>query len=127
MKLRTLLTLQFLYAAMALGYLAVSYLRMQSGDVPLSKAPPVTAMLMFVIYAACVFFFGVKYEEKPYRIAMAIAIPGCAFGGVLMNIVSYFQNGLEGFSSFAAWAIGVAINTYGLIWNVIAAIGAYKR
>lgn len=127
MKLRTLLTLQFLYAAMALAYLAVSYVRIMGGGGPLSKAPPMPAAVIFVIYAACLLCFGVYYKHVPYRIAMALAIPVCAFGGVLMNIVSYFQTGLEGFSSFGAWAIGVAINTYGLIWNVIAAIGAYKR
>lgn len=127
MKLRTLLTLQFLYAALGLAYLAVSYMQIRGGGVPLSKAPPGPAALLFVIYAACLLAFGVYYRGVPYRIAMAIAIPALAFGGVLMNIVSYFQTGLEGYSSFAAWAIGTAINAYGLIWNVVAAIGAYER
>ncbi len=82
---------------------------------------------LFFVYAACVFFFGVRYRQKPYRIAMAISIPALAYGGVLLNLVNYFRTGLEGYGSFAAWAVGTAINTYGLIWNVIAAIGAYQR
>lgn len=127
MKLRTLLNLQFLYAALALAYLAVSFIRIQGGEAGLSKAPPGPAAAMFVVYAICVFAFGVKYKEKPYRIAMAIAIPALAFGGVLMNIVSYFRTGLEGYSSLGAWAIGTAINAYGVIWNIIAAFGKYER
>ena len=43
-----------------------------------------------------------------------------AFGGV-MNIASFFRTGFEGFDSFGAWAVGVAINAYGR--NVITAIG----
>lgn len=127
MKLRTLLILQFLYAAMAIAYLAVSYLQVRAGGAQLSTAPPLPAMVLFVVYAALVYAFGVRYRQSPYRIAMAIAIPALAYGGVLMNIVNYFQTGLDGYSSFAAWAIGTAINTYGLIWNVVAAIGAHRR
>ncbi|RJF92968.1 hypothetical protein [Sphingomonas cavernae] len=127
MTLRTLLKLQFLYALLGLIYLAVSFIRIQGGEAGLSKAPPAPAAAAFVVYALCVYVFGVRYREKPYRIAMAIAIPVLAFGGVLVNIVSYFRIGLEGYHSFGAWAIGTAINIYGVIWNIVAAFGKYER
>jgi hypothetical protein len=118
--------LQCLYPAMAIAYLAVSYLQVRSGGAQLSRAPPLPAMGLFVVYAACL-LFGVYRKHMPYRIAMGAAIPALAYGGVLMNIVNYVQTGLDGYSSFAAWAIGTAINTYGLLWNAVAAAGAYRR
>jgi hypothetical protein len=58
---------------------------------------------------------------------MALAIPLFGVGGVAMNILNFAQTGIDGCSSFAAWASGTAINSYGLIWNIVAASGAYKR
>lgn len=58
---------------------------------------------------------------------MTAAVLMFGFGGVLMNIVHYLQSGLEGFSSFPGFAVGVSINAFGLIWNALAAIGAYQR
>ncbi|MGH2416440.1 MAG: hypothetical protein ACRDEA_22660 [Microcystaceae cyanobacterium] len=81
MKLRTLLTLQFLYAVMAMAYLTVSYMQMRAGRGTLSTAPPIPAMALFVVYAACL-LFGVYRKHMPYRIAMAVAIPILAWGGV---------------------------------------------
>jgi hypothetical protein len=126
MKLRTLLTFQALYPLMAIGYLLASYWQVRSGGVQFSTASPLANMPLFAVYAACL-LFGVYGMHGLYRSAMAAAILMFATGGVALNIANYVQTGLDGYSSFAAWAIGTAINTYGLVWNLIAALGAYRR
>jgi hypothetical protein len=126
MKLRTLLTLQALYPLMAIAYLLASFWQVRSGGVQFSTASPLANLPIFVLYAACL-LLAVYGKDGLYRIAMAAAVLALAPGGVFMNIFNYLQTGLEGYSSFAAWAIGTAINIYGLVWNIVAAIGAYRR
>lgn len=126
MRLRLLLMFQALYAVMAIGYLLASYWQVRSGGVQFSAAAPLANILLFAVYAGCL-LLGVYGWHGPYRIAMAAAILIFATGGVVMNILNYAMTGLAGYSSFAAWAIGVAINVYGLLWNVIAAAGVYRR
>jgi hypothetical protein len=126
MKLRTLLTLQAFYPLMAIAYLLASYWQVRSGGVQFSTALPLANITIFLVYAACL-LLGVYRRETLYRIAMAAAVLAIAPGGVFMNILNYLQTGLEGYSSFTAWAVGTAINIYGLVWNIIAAIGAYRR
>lgn len=125
MKLRTLLMLQALYPVMGGGYLVVRYLQLRSGIVQLS-ASPLWAIPIFLVYAACL-LLGVRRKELPYRITMAAAIPICATDGVLINILTYAHTGTASYGSTAVWAVGVAIHSYGLILNVLAAIGAYRR
>ncbi len=58
---------------------------------------------------------------------MAIAIVPFGVGGVVMNILNYAQHGLRDYSSFGIWLIAVGINGYGTIWNIMAALGLFRR
>lgn len=125
MKLRTLLILQFTFAILSLSYLAASYLRETQGDGPLSAAPIIPSMISFVIYSTFL-VAGVLRKHTLYRVLMGIAVVGYGSTGVVLNIVNYFLDGQEDYSSLGAWILAVAINSYGTIWNVLAMFGIYK-
>lgn len=126
MKLRTLLLLQFSFAALSLLYLTVSLIRVSGGSIPLSAAPIIPSMLAFGVY--CGFLsFGIFRRYLLYRITMAIAVLGFGYGGVVVNILNYFNTGVEGYLSFTAWLLALVINSYGTLWNIMAMLGLYKR
>lgn len=126
MRLGLLLKFQAAYAVLAIGYLLLSYQQVQSGGVQFSAAAPLANIPIFLAYAGCL-LLGVYRKHVPYRLAMLAAVLMFGGGGVVMNVVNYVQSGLDGYSSFAALAAAVAINAFGLIWNVIAALGVYTR
>jgi hypothetical protein len=39
----------------------------------------------------------------------------------------YMDSGLEHYATFSAFAIAVAINSYGTVLNIIAALGLFKN
>jgi len=89
-------------------------------------ADPLTSGIFLCTYA--LFLLSAFLEnDRYYRILMGISVVGFGYGGVLLNIINYFQNGLDGYSSFTAWLIAVAINTYGLFFNLLATLGYYKK
>lgn len=126
MKLRTLLILQAIFAAMALAFLFTSAWYLNTTGKGLSAAAIVPSIAMFVVYSACLLLprFGALGW---YRIAMAVAIVLFGVGGVVLNVVNYVQNGLRDFASFEVFLIAVAINAFGTIWNIVAAVGAFER
>lgn len=62
-----------------------------------------------------------------YRISMLPALVLFGGGGVIGNIDRYLNSGLAEYASFAAWAVAVAINLFGTVLNVIAALGWFRR
>lgn len=116
---------QVAFAAASVGYLLTSlYLEVTSGA-GLSAAPMAFSLIAFAVYFACLFLprFGMM---RSYRTVMVIALILFGGGGVIGNIVRYFQTGLEQYASFYAWIIAVAINSYGTIFNFIAASGWFR-
>jgi uncharacterized membrane protein len=126
MKLRTLLILQCSYAVMSLAFLLASGWSARTSGEPLSAAPVVPSIVMFMIYAGCLLL--PKLERIGwYRVAMTIAIVPFGVAGVLMNILNYARHGLRDYSSFAIWFIAVGISSYGTLWNIVVAIGWFDR
>jgi len=64
---------------------------------------------------------------KGYRVAMVVAIVLMGGGGVVGNIMRYMDSGLEHYATFSAFVIAVAINSYGTVLNIIAALGLFKN
>ncbi len=126
MKLATLLKFQFMFFLMAIGYLIMSYVSISKGEAPLSPADPLISGSFLLLYG--LFLVTAMFKmDLLYRILMAISVLGFGYGGVIFNILNYIQNGIEGYSSFMAWFIAVAINSYGLVFNLLAMMGKYKQ
>jgi hypothetical protein len=125
-RLQTLIMLQASFAAASLGYLFISAWRQSTTGEPLSAAPLVPSILLFVLYGACLLLprFG---RIGWYRIAMFPAIVLFGGGGVVGNVLRYVEGGLEQYATFGAWALAVAINGYGTVLNIVAGLGLFWR
>ena len=125
-KLSTLLFLQLSYALIAVGYLLLSTYRLQVTGQALSAAPILPAIIMFVPYCGLLLLPRVGMI-KGYRFAMVVASVLMGGGGVVGNIMRYMDSGLEHYATFSAFVIAVAINSYGTVLNIIAALGLFKN
>lgn len=124
--LKNLVKLQGVFAIMSLAYLFISLWRQQTMGEALSAAAIVPSILMFIVYLGCLLFPRLD-QVKLYRVAMVLAIVLFGGGGVIGNVMRYFDSGLADYASFTAWAIAVMINTFGTVLNTIAVFGLYKH
>ena len=125
-KLSKLLFLQLSFALIAVGYLLLSAYRLQVTGQALSAAPILPAITIFVFYCGCLLLPRIGMI-KSYRFAMVVAIVLFGGGGVMGNIMRYMDSGLEQYATFLAFVIAVAINSYGTVFNIIAALGLFKN
>jgi hypothetical protein len=61
-----------------------------------------------------------------YRILMGVAILVMGYGGVVTHIINIFTQP-QVYSSILSWAAAVSINLFGLVLNIIAVSGKFKR
>jgi len=125
-KLSKLLFLQLSYVFIGVSYLLLSAYQLQETGQALSAAPILPAIIGFVLYSGFLLLPRIGMI-KSYRFAMFLAIILMGGGGVVGNIVRYMDSGLEHYANFLAFAIAVAINSYGLVLNTIAALGLFKN
>jgi hypothetical protein len=124
-KLRSLLQLQILYALMGIAYNGVSFYYAMVLKQPLSSTSPVLGTITMTIYALFLIpgFLG---KITFYRILMLVAILVIGWGGIVTHIINIFTQP-QLYYSLVAWAIAVGINVFGLVLNIIAALGKFKR
>jgi hypothetical protein len=125
MKLITLLRLQIVYLVLGILYNAVSMYLTAMGKPALAPTQPVLGVISMVVYAL---FLIPGYLRKItlYRILMGVAILVLGYGGVVTHIINIFTQP-QVYSSIAAWAAAVGINLFGLVLNIIAVLGKFKR
>jgi hypothetical protein len=125
-KLSRLLFLQLSFALIAVSYLILSAYRLQVTGQALSAAPALPAITLFVFYCGCLLLPRIGMI-KAYRFSMFLAIVLFGGIGVIGNVMRYMDSGLEKYATFSAFAIAVAINGYGTVFNIIAALGLFKN
>jgi len=118
--------MQALFAFASVAYLLVSAWRGHAVGEPLSAAPILPSILMFVVYSACLLLPRLGHVGW-YRVAMVVAILFFGGGGVVGNIVRYAETGLSEYASFSAWLVAVAINAFGTVLNIVAALGFFQN
>jgi hypothetical protein len=122
LNIRTLLSFQLSFALASVTFLGVSAWREATMGAPLSAAPILPSILMFVVYAACLLL--PRFSRLTwYRIAMAFAVLTFGGGGVIGNIARYVESGIQHYASFEMWLLAVAINSYGTLFNLMAVFG----
>lgn len=122
LTLRSLIVLQTSFAAASLAYLFTSVIRTKLTGEPLSAAPLLPSVLMFIGYIGCLYLPRIG-KIGWYRVSMVVAIVLFGGGGVIGNVMRYLDSGLAQYATFGAWLVAVAINAYGTILNFIAAMG----
>ncbi|RLA26409.1 MAG: hypothetical protein DRR11_19860 [Gammaproteobacteria bacterium] len=123
-SLSRLLGFQSAFAALSLAYLLYSAYLLRTVGEALSAAPLLPSILLFVAYGACLFLPRIG-SIRAYRTSMVFAVLLFGGGGVVGNVVRYLGSGLESYADFGAWALAVAINTFGTVWNIVAALGLF--
>jgi hypothetical protein len=125
MKLNRLLQLQVLYAVLGLAYNAVSFYSSMVLKQALAPTNPILGAISMVVYGLFLVpgFLG---KITLYRILMVIAILVIGYGGVVTHIINIFTQP-QVYSSIWAWAFALGINVFGLVLNIIAACGWFKK
>ena len=125
MKLTTLLRLQVIYFVLGMLYNGLSLYLISTGKPALAPTQPVLGAISMIIYAL---FLIPGYLRKItlYRILMGVAILVMGYGGVVTHIINIFTQP-QVYSSMLSWAAAVGINLFGLVLNIIAVSGKFKR
>lgn len=124
MTLKKLLILQVIYAVLGLGYNIVSYLIVSGGGQALSATVPLVggAYMLGYFLALTPGFFK---KVVPYRILMGAAVLIFGYGGVVVHILNAASRHTDLYSSMTAFVLAVAINVFGLVWNIWAVSGKF--
>jgi hypothetical protein len=125
MKLTTLLRLQVIYFVLGLLYNGLSLYLTSTGKPPLAPTQPVLGAISMIVYALFL-IPGCLRKITLYRILMGVAILVMGYGGVVTHLINIFTQP-QLYSSIAAWAAAVGINLFGLVLNIIAALGKFKK
>jgi len=125
MKLTTLLRLQIIYFVLGMLYNGVSMYLSAQGKPALAPTKPVLGAISMIAYALFL-IPGYLRNINLYRILMGVAIVVMGYGGVVTHIINIFIQP-QVYSSIVSWAAAVGINFFGLVLNIIAASGKFKR
>jgi len=125
MKLTTLLRLQVIYFVLGMLYNGLSFYLTSTGQPALAPTQPVLGAVSMIVYAL---FLIPGYLRKItlYRILMGVAIIVMGYGGVVTHIINIFTQP-QVYSSIVAWAFALGINFFGLVLNIIAVLGKFKK
>lgn len=125
LSLPKLLRLQVFYYLLGLIFNAVSFFCVIANGQQLTPNEPILASVLMTVYA---FFLipGFTRQITLYRILMSIAVLIMGYGGVFKHIY-LMSDTPQLYASFWAGAIGISINIFGLILNVIAASGKFNK
>jgi hypothetical protein len=124
MKLSLLLKLQIAYMALGILYNLVSLYVMSTGKPALTATQPAMGILSMAVYGLFL-IPGFMRKLTVYRILMVVAILVIGYGGIVVHFINIFTQP-QIYQSILAWAIAVGINIFGLVLNLIAALGKYK-
>lgn len=124
--LKNLLWLQLAYCVVGVGYNVLSYWIVSHGGAQISTKPPVFGGLVMFAYGLLL-LPGYLGKMTIYRALMGLSILIYGFGGIYKHISLYAATGLEGYQSFISWLLAWTINVYGLVLNLIAAMGLYNK
>jgi hypothetical protein len=126
MKLSRLLCLQVVYCLLGIGYNVASYLAVSSGKPPFSATLPIVGGAVMTLYGLFL-IPGFFRAHKTYRVLMGLSIIVLGYGGIVKHLLNLAQDGLAKYSSATAFSLAVGINVFGLVLNIMAVSGKYKK
>ena len=124
LTLTTLLKLQLLYCGLGMGYNFVSYVLARSGRRKLSPTPPHLGAAFMFIYGLCLIPGWMDYRLI-YRALMAFFLVYFGNGGVIRHVKAYPKR-TKLYASTTAWLSAISINMFGVLLNLVAAIGFFQ-
>lgn len=125
MTLKKLLRLQLLYYILGMLFNFGSIYSISTGNQQWTSNDPYPASIFMTIYALLL-IPGFYKKITAYRILMGLAVIIMGYGGVFKHI-QLLQESPELYCCMAAAIIGAGINVFGLILNLMAALGKFKE
>ncbi len=125
MTLKTLLKLQLGYYILGMLFNLGSLYSVSNGHQQWTPNAPIPAAMFMTLYATFL-IPGFLKKVTFYRVLMGIAVLLMGYGGVVKHI-GLMQDSPELYCCTAAMIIGPGINVFGLLLNLIAAFGRFKR
>jgi hypothetical protein len=125
LSLNLLLILQAVYCLAGIGYNVISLILSRTGGTPLSATNPVTGMIVMAVYGGCLVVGALRYV-RIYRVLMALSLLVFGYGGVIVHVMNFAADRTFLYSSMTAWAVAIGINVFGLVLNLVAALGFFS-
>lgn len=122
--LNRLLMLQLLYSFAGVIYNVGSLLALRNELAAWAPTDPVMgagAMSLVGLFVAA----GLLKNLALYRVLMAIAVVLFGYGGVVAHLLNIGH--LELYQSVWTWAGAIGVNSFGLVLNLMAALGWFTR
>lgn len=120
--LHKLLIAQMFYGFAGIMYNVGSLLDQRAGQQSWASTDAVVGVAGIALY--CLFLSaGLMNNKTLYRVLMAASVILLGYGGVLAHVLNVGH--LDLYQSVWTWALAIAINTFGLLLNLIAAFGRY--
>ncbi len=120
MNITLLLRYQIVYLLLGLGYNVMSLMMKRRSGRPLSFTNPVTGILVMLLFGLFL-IPGFLSSYQAYRILMGISAIALGYSGVIVHLRNYRKLNL--YDSTTAWILAVLINLFGVVLNLMAAIG----
>lgn len=122
--LNKLLQLQFLYCILGITFNLTSYFLIATGEKGLTPTIPLQGIVVMSIYG---FFLLTGWVQKIvwYRFLMLVSILVFGYGGILKHLI-YLNQHPELYHSVFSGIVGVLINIFGFILNLIAVLKKFK-
>lgn len=124
-QIATLLKCQVAYAVAGSLFNGVSFWMVMTGALPLTPTPPIVGLVVMVLFA-CFLIPGYFGRYGAYRLLMGLSVLGIGYAGVLKHLV-LISTTPEVYPFLVAAILGVAINVIGLLLNVLATMGFFRR
>ncbi len=125
--MKTLLILQLLYLAFALGYNVVSYALLQSTGTGLAQTSPVLGFVAVSLIPGLCTLIGWTGRMQIHAIyALFVSIVFCFIGGTLPHVWAFIAGGLSNYLSVTSLFAAASINFAGAIIYLMSARDAWK-
>lgn len=127
MTLRKFQKLQLIWVALGLGYNALSFWRLNSGESALAPTDPLIGAV-FMTICGLLILAGLKGAQVVYRIGIPILTALLAYSGLLVHLMAYAADpSIPHYASFAAWSTAILFNIYGVVTLVAGSWMAWQR
>ena len=124
MQLSQLLRLQLFYALLGVLFNILSWQFMMNGNRPLTPTIPLVGIIVMMIYSLCI-LPGYFNKLRLYRGLMLVSIILLSYGGIIKHFIGLNQTP-ELYYSYLSGIIGVLINIFGFVLNLLAVLGKFR-
>jgi hypothetical protein len=127
MTLRQIQKLQLIWIVLGLGYNALSYRRLITGNSLLAPTDPLTGAIFMAICGAII-LSGLAGAKRVYKFIIPVLTLILIYSGVFVHANAYWENAsLPDYASTLSWFAAVSINIYGVAILALGSLLAFHQ